>query len=359
MASLLVTGGAGFIGANFVHHWRGRYPADQIVILDALTYAGNLPNLDGILAESTFRFIRGDIRDSGLVRQLIVEHSIDTIVHFAAESHVDRSIVAPDAFVETNIVGTHALLKAASACWLERGPRVAVRFHHVSTDEVFGSLGPLDCAFSERTPYAPNSPYAASKAASDHLVRAYNKTYGLPVTISNCSNNYGPLHFPEKFIPLLITNALQGKKLPVYGDGRNVREWVHVTDHCMGIELVLKRGVEGESYNIGGGLELSNLEVLHAVCTNVDELLLGNREWQERFPHAAVVSGGRSIDLVEFVTDRKGHDFRYAIDGGKAERELGYRAQVGFESGIRATVRWYVTNPKWWQSVALKLEVSK
>ena len=253
MARLLVTGGAGFIGANFVHHWLRAHPGERLVVLDALTYAGNLANLEAVKGRSELRFEQGDIRDTALVERLLREERIDTIVHFAAESHVDRSIHGPDAFIETNVQGTHSMLKAARTVWLTEHSVPAHRFHHVSTDEVYGSLGPDDPAFTEETRYAPNSPYSASKAASDHLVRAYHHTYGLSSTISNCSNNYGPFHFPEKLIPLMIVNLLHGRALPIYGDGRNVRDWLHVSDHCRGIERVLERGKPGEVYNIGGG----------------------------------------------------------------------------------------------------------
>jgi len=263
MADLLVTGGAGFIGANFVRYWRTRHPDARIVVLDALTYAGNRANLDGI-AEVTL--VVGDIRDTPLVERLLQAEQLDTLVHFAAESHVDRSIDGPDAFVDTNVQGTHSLLKAARAVWLDRGSGRPHRFHHISTDEVYGSLGPDDPPFSESTPYAPNSPYAASKAGSDHLVRAYHHTFGLQTTVTNCSNNYGPYQFPEKLIPLFVINCLTGRPLPIYGDGLNVRDWLHVEDHCRGIELALARGRPGESYNIGGGEAVPNLRVIDAMC---------------------------------------------------------------------------------------------
>jgi dTDP-glucose 4,6-dehydratase len=358
MSSLLVTGGAGFIGSNFVRFWRERHPADRIVVLDALTYAGNLPNLEGIPEGDLYRFVHGDIRDTSLVERLVGESGIDIVVHFAAESHVDRSISGPDAFIETNIVGTHSLLKAVRACWLEGGRGQRTRFHHVSTDEVYGSLGPDEPAFRENTAYAPNSPYSASKAASDHLVRAYYHTYGLPVTISNCSNNYGPLHFPEKLIPLMITRILQGRRLPVYGDGTNVRDWLHVSDHCRGIELVLEKGEAGESYNIGGGAELSNMEVVRIVCEQTDTLMLARGDWRALYPAAPASCGARSFELVEYVTDRKGHDFRYAIDSRRIERELGYRASVAFLEGIRDTIVWFLENPAWWQAILRRMRES-
>src|SRR5579872_38331 len=267
MPKLLVTGGAGFIGTNFVRYWRMTHPDDAIVVLDALTYAGRRQNLTDL---PDVAFVQGNICDQTLVEALLRDHGIDTLVHFAAESHVDRSIAGPDAFVETNIVGTHVLLKAARQAWLDTGAGRPHRFHHVSTDEVYGTLGPSDPAFTEATPYAPNSPYAASKAASDHLVRAYNRTFGLQTTISNCSNNYGPYQFPEKLIPLFISNALHGKPLPIYGDGQNVRDWLHVDDHCRAIDLILSKGKPGEVYNVGGGHETSNLAVIDTICSAID-----------------------------------------------------------------------------------------
>src|SRR5215469_16461287 len=267
MANLLVTGGAGFIGTNFVRYWRAAHGGDGMVVLDALTYAGRRENLDDLDGVS---FVQGNICDEELAAKLLTEHDIDTLVHFAAESHVDRSIAGPDAFIETNVVGTHALLKAAKRAWLDSGSGRPHRFHHVSTDEVYGTLGPEDPAFTETTPYAPNSPYAASKAASDHLVRAYSRTFGLQTTISNCSNNYGPYQFPEKLIPLFITHALHGKPLPIYGDGRNVRDWLHVEDHCRAIDLILTKGRPGEVYNVGGGHETSNLAIVEGICSGID-----------------------------------------------------------------------------------------
>ena len=334
---LLVTGGAGFIGANFVHYWLSRHPGGRLVVLDALTYAGNRASLAGIEGRPEFRFVHGDIRDEPLVEALLREENIDTIVHFAAESHVDHSIAGPDAFIETNILGTHSLLKAARAVWLEAGePLPGHRFHHVSTDEVYGSLGPNDPAFSETTPYAPNSPYSASKAASDHLVRAYHHTYGLNTTISSCSNNYGPHQFPEKLIPLCIINLLHGKPLPIYGDGQNVRDWLHVEDHCRGIELILESGRVGETYNIGGGAERTNLQVVEALCSAMDEL------------HSDGASHARHI---EFVKDRPGHDRRYAIDERKLRGELGYTPARRFEDGLKDTVAWYLANGVWWRPI--------
>lgn len=348
MANLLITGGAGFIGSNFVRYWRERRANDGIIVIDALTYAGNLANLDGV---SDFDFVEASIGDTDLVRQLLRERNIDTIVHFAAESHVDRSISGPDAFVETNVVGTHSLLKAAKAEWLDAGTGRPHRFHHISTDEVYGSLYPDDPAFSERTPYAPNSPYSASKAASDHLVRAYHHTYGLETTTTNCSNNYGPYQFPEKLIPLFLINCLEGRALPIYGDGMNVRDWLHVADHCEGIRLVLEGGRVGDTYNIGGGAELPNLSVINIICHAVDRAFAENPELAERYPTAPAAHGRPSASLKTYVKDRPGHDRRYAIDAGKVESELGYVPGRTFEEGFAATLRWFIANEPWWRSV--------
>ena len=351
MARVLVTGGAGFIGANFVHHWLHTHPGEPVVVLDALTYAGNLANLEPVRERAELRFVRGDIRDTALVERLLREERLDTLVHFAAESHVDRSIHGPDAFIETNVQGTHSMLKAARTVWLEERTVPVHRFHHVSTDEVYGSLGPQDPAFSERTPYAPNSPYSASKAASDHLVRAYHHTYGLATTISNCSNNYGPFHFPEKLIPLMIVNLLHGRELPIYGDGRNVRDWLHVSDHCRGIERILERGRPGEVYNIGGGAESENLQLVETLCSVADAAFAADAQLAGRFPDAPATRGEQSAGLIRFVKDRPGHDRRYAIDCSKAERELGYRAEVTLARGLTETFAWYLANEGWWRSV--------
>ena len=346
MANLLVTGGAGFIGGNFVHYWNAHYPDDRVVVLDALTYAGNRSTLEGAHAD----LVVGDIRDTALVESLLRDHAIGTIVHFAAESHVDRSITGPDAFIDTNILGTNSLLKAARAVWLA-GDGVPHRFHHISTDEVFGSLGPNDPAFSEVTPYAPNSPYSASKAASDHLVRAYHHTYGLEVTTSNCSNNYGPYQYPEKLIPLFLLNALHGRPLPIYGDGMNVRDWLHVEDHCRGIAACLLRGQPGETYNIGGGAELPNLDVIGAICREVDRAFAEVDGLAARYPDAPAAKGVPTESLKTFVTDRAGHDRRYAIDETKARAELGYAPERGFDEGLRQSLRWYLGNEGWWQAL--------
>ncbi|WP_119354925.1 dTDP-glucose 4,6-dehydratase [Azohydromonas sediminis] len=332
--TLLVTGGAGFIGSNFVLDWLERLD-EPIVNLDALTYAGNLRNLASLQGDARHVFVKGDIGDRALVDRLLAEHRPRAIVHFAAESHVDRSIHGPAAFIKTNIEGTFTLLEAARAYWtaLDADAKARFRFHHVSTDEVYGSLGPDDAPFTEAHPYQPNSPYSASKAASDHLVRAWHHTYGLPVVTTNCSNNYGPYQFPEKLIPLLVVNALAGKPLPIYGDGLNVRDWLYVRDHCSGIRAVLERGRIGETYNIGGWNEKTNREIVHTICALLDELR----------PDPA----GPYSRLITYVTDRPGHDRRYAIDARKIERELGWRPAETFETGIRKTVQWYLDHPDW------------
>ncbi len=336
---ILVTGGAGFIGSNFVHGWLGPNLSGSrgaLVNLDKLTYAGNAGNLIALAGRPDYTFVHGDIGDAALVAHLLEQHRPHALLHFAAESHVDRSIAGPDAFLRTNIEGTFALLQAVRAYLdgADSATRERFRFIHVSTDEVYGSLGPDDAAFHEDTPYAPNSPYAASKAASDHLVRAWTHTFGVPAIITNCSNNYGPYQFPEKLLPLMIANALAGKPLPVYGDGQQIRDWLFVADHCRALEAVLDGGRVGETYNIGGGNQRSNLEVVHAVCGLLDELVPGS----PHRPHRA---------LVRFVEDRPGHDRRYAIDASKIERELGWRALESFETGLRKTVEWYLANPAW------------
>jgi dTDP-glucose 4,6-dehydratase len=331
---ILVTGGAGFIGSNFVLDWLAATD-EPVLNLDALTYAGNPDNLAAVHGNPRHVFVQGDITDRALLDTLLAQHRPRAVLHFAAESHVDRSIHGPGAFVRTNVEGTFTLLEAVRAFWggLDGTARAAFRFHHVSTDEVYGSLGPQDPAFTETTPYAPNSPYSASKAASDHLVRAWHHTYGLPVLTSNCSNNYGPYHFPEKLIPLMIVNALAGKPLPVYGDGLNVRDWLYVTDHCAAIRAVLARGRPGETYNVGGWNEKANVEIVRTVCALLDEL-----RPDPAGPHAR---------LITFVKDRPGHDRRYAIDARKIERELGWRPAETFETGIRKTVRWYLDHADW------------
>jgi dTDP-glucose 4,6-dehydratase len=346
VSHLLVTGGAGFIGANFVHYWETQHPDDTITVLDALTYAGNRANLAGARAA----FVEGDIRDTALVEGLLGDRNIDTIVHFAAESHVDRSINGPAAFIDTNVIGTLSLLTAARSVWLAREAKPH-RFHHVSTDEVYGSLGPDDPAFSETTSYAPNSPYSASKAASDHLVRAWHHTYGLAVTTSNCSNNYGPFQFPEKLIPLFLINALHGRPLPIYGDGMQIRDWLHVEDHCRGIEAVLLEGRVGETYCIGGGAELPNITVIDTLCSAVDAAFATDRTLATRFPEAAAAHGRPTASLKVNVTDRPGHDRRYAINEARARNELGYAPARDFSTGFAATLAWYLDNECWWRGV--------
>jgi dTDP-glucose 4,6-dehydratase len=346
---ILVTGGAGFIGANFVRGRLARPEAGPVTVLDALTYAGNRANLAG-LAPDRLEFVHGDIRDTPLVERLLRERGIRTVVHFAAESHVDRSITGPDAFIDANVNGTHSLLKAARAVWLA-GSGVPHRFHHVSTDEVYGSLGSDDPPFAETNQYQPNSPYSASKAASDHLVRAYHHTFGLEVTTSNCSNNYGAYQFPEKLIPLVIVNILHGKPLPIYGDGMNVRDWLHVEDHCRAIELVLEKGIPGEVYNIGGNNERPNLEIVHALCDAVDARFRADPALAARFPAAPAANGRVARSLITFVKDRPGHDRRYAIDATRARRELAYEPQETFASGFARTVDWYLREEAWWRGV--------
>ena len=335
---ILVTGGAGFIGVNFVLDWLAQSD-EPVVNLDKLTYAGNLNNLAGLRDDPRHVFVKGDIGDSALVASLLARHRPRAVLHFAAESHVDRSIHGPAAFIETNVNGTFALLEAVRAYWsgLPQAGKTAFRFLHVSTDEVYGTLGPDDAPFTETTAYAPNSPYSASKAASDHLVRAYHHTYGLPTLTTNCSNNYGPYHFPEKLIPLIITNARAGRALPVYGDGQQVRDWLYVSDHCAAIRRVLSAGRLGETYNIGGWNEMANLDVVHTLCDILDQL----------DPKA----GGSYRNQITYVTDRPGHDRRYAIDAGKIERELGWKPAETFETGIRKTVQWYLEHQEWVRDV--------
>jgi dTDP-glucose 4,6-dehydratase len=333
--TILVTGGAGFIGSNFVIDWLAHHD-EPVVNLDKLTYAGNLENLASLAGDARHHFVRGDIGDSALVARLLAEHKVRAVLNFAAESHVDRSIEGPEAFIETNIVGSFRLLEAVRAYWsgLDAEARAAFRFLHVSTDEVYGSLSDDAPAFNEQNRYEPNSPYSASKAASDHLVRAYHHTYGLPVLTTNCSNNYGPYHFPEKLIPLVIHNALAGKPLPIYGDGRQIRDWLYVLDHCSAIRRVLAEGRVGETYNVGGCNEKANIDVVRSLCAILDE----------RRPRA---DGQSYAAQMTFVKDRPGHDRRYAIDAGKLERELGWRPAETFETGIRKTVDWYLANQEW------------
>jgi dTDP-glucose 4,6-dehydratase len=349
--NLLITGGAGFIGANFVRHWLAKPGEGRIVVFDALTYAGNIDNLAGLDRDPRYSFVKGDICDEAAVRALLEQRVIDTVVHFAAESHVDRSILGPDDFIRTNIVGTHSLLKAAKALWLDRRIVAAHRFHHVSTDEVYGSLEPEDPPFHEATPYAPNSPYSASKASSDHLVRAYHQTYGLDITVTNCSNNYGPYQFPEKLIPLTIVNILLGRPLPVYGDGLQVRDWLHVEDHCSAITLALARGSAGEFYNVGGDSETTNIGIVRALCELLDATLREQADLRSAFPASPAAMGKCAADLITHVRDRMGHDRRYAINFAKAGKELGYAPACRLPAGLRSTLDWYLANPRWWQGV--------
>lgn len=349
--NILVTGGAGFIGTNFVRQWLSTTQSGEVVVFDALTYAGKIENLAGLDGNPRYVFVRGDICDEGAVRNTLESHRIDTVVHFAAESHVDRSILGPDDFIRTNVVGTHVLLKVAKALWVDGAAKRPHWFHHVSTDEVYGSLGPEDPAFHEATPYSPNSPYSASKAGSDHLVRAYHETYGLNTTVTNCSNNYGPYQFPEKLIPLIVINVLLGKSLPVYGDGRQIRDWLHVDDHCRAISLAISRGTPGEVYNVGGNSETTNIEIVRTLCTLLDERLAADGDLRSAFPSSPAASGKRSEELIAYVRDRPGHDRRYAIDYRKAERELGYSPGRNLAAGLRETLDWYLANTGWWRGV--------
>ena len=337
--TILVTGGAGFIGSNFILQWLA-HVSSGVINLDKLTYAGNPANLASVASDRRYKFVQGDICDRRMLAETLLAHRPRAIVHFAAESHVDRSIHGPDDFVRTNVNGTFSLLEEARAYWsaMAEDEKSAFRFLHVSTDEVYGSLTGTDPAFSETTRYAPNSPYSASKAASDHLVRAYHHTYGLPVLTTNCSNNYGPFQFPEKLIPLVILHALNGKPIPVYGDGMNVRDWLYVADHCQAIRTVLKRGRPGETYNVGGSNEIKNLDVVNTICSVLDE----------RRPKDPVVPHKK---LITFVKDRPGHDRRYAMDATKIQSELGWRPKETFESGMRKTIEWYLGNDAWIQSV--------
>ncbi|HPH94621.1 MAG TPA: dTDP-glucose 4,6-dehydratase [Anaerolineaceae bacterium] len=341
MKNVLITGGAGFIGSNFVRYLLETEPGVRIVNLDLLTYAGRPENLQDLPDPARHLFVQGDICDRALVDRLLREHTIDTIVHFAAETHVDRSILGPGQFVQTNIVGTFTLLEAARQYWIvEKSlPLEAVRFHHVSTDEVFGSLKPGEPAWTEETPYAPNSPYAASKASSDHLVRSYHHTYGLPATISNCSNNYGPRQFPEKLIPLMILNATTGKPLPVYGDGQQIRDWLYVEDHCEAISLIVRKGRVGQTYNIGGDNQPPNIQIIHTICDILDEL-------QPQSPHTP------HEKLITPVADRPGHDRRYDMDIHKINAELGWKPRQTLHDGLLHTVNWYLTHPDWVASVS-------
>lgn len=337
--TILVTGGCGFIGANFVRLLHREYPGCRVVNLDKLTYAGNLRNLDGIDEGGNYRFVKADICDASIIEKVFIEEKIDTVVHFAAESHVDRSITGPAAFIQTNIVGTFTLLEAARKAWLsDNWQGGAPCFLHVSTDEVYGSLGETGF-FTEMTPFDPRSPYSASKASSDHLASAYFHTYGLPVRITNCSNNYGPYQFPEKLIPLVLNNSMHGRELPVYGDGKNIRDWLYVEDHCEAIVEVLKKGQNGSSYNIGGNNEKQNIEVVTLVCNILDRKI------------GLIKSGKPRSSLITFVKDRLGHDRRYAIDASRIREQLGWEPKVTFEVGIEKTIDWYLANQQWFRAV--------
>ena len=340
MKNILVTGGAGFIGSNFIRYLLGNAPAVQIINLDLLTYAGSLENLKDLPAPDRHVFVKGDVTDQALINGILNHYKIDTIVHFAAETHVDRSILGPAQFIQTNIIGTFTLLEAARKYWLDEKaiPVETARFHHVSTDEVFGSLSPSDPPFNENTPYDPRSPYSASKASSDHLVRAYYHTYGLPVSISNCTNNYGPYQFPEKLIPLMITNAMTGKSLPVYGDGQQVRDWLYVEDHCEAIHSILDKGKPGETYAIGGDNQPPNLTLVKQICGILDELFPDSKNT----PHEK---------LIKFVTDRPGHDRRYDMDISKIKKELNWQPKESLGSGLTRTIKWYATHPEWLNAI--------
>lgn len=334
--TVLVTGGAGFIGSNFVRHWCQNHPGNRVIVLDSLTYAGNRNSLTDLETSSNLRFVEGNICDRDLIDTLLAEESVNTVAHFAAESHVDRSILGPEAFVQTNVVGTFTLLEAFRQHWQSAGKPDDFRFLHVSTDEVYGSLGPNDPPFSETTPYAPNSPYSASKAGSDHLARAYFHTYGMPTLITNCSNNYGPYHFPEKLIPLMCINIMLGKPLPVYGDGQNIRDWLYVGDHCAALDVVIHKGEPGETYNIGGENEVKNIDLVTQLCKVMDEL-------------STDLPVTPATQLITFVKDRPGHDRRYSINADKLYKDLGWKAQTTVEEGLRKTAVWYLVNQDWWQ----------
>jgi dTDP-glucose 4,6-dehydratase len=351
MQSVLITGGAGFIGQNLVHAWRATRPDDRLMVVDAMTYAANVRSLEPLIADRSILFVKGDIRDAALMRRLFDEHKFSRVVHLAAETHVDRSIVDPEAFLQTNVLGTFTLLEAALDAWRASGTIDDARFLHVSTDEVYGSLEPNDSAFSESSPYHPNSPYAASKAASDHLVRSYVSTYGMPALITNCSNNYGPYQHPEKLIPLMIIHALDGKAMPIYGDGSNVRDWLHVSDHCEALISVIERGRVGETYNVGGGNERNNREVVELICDTIDRAFAADNGIAARFPSCPAASGASCRSLISYVTDRPGHDHRYAIDATKLNTEIGNQCSVGFETGLLQTVRWYLDREDWWRDV--------
>jgi dTDP-glucose 4,6-dehydratase len=351
MRSVLITGGAGFIGQNLVHAWRAARPDDRLTVIDAMTYAANIRSLEPPIARKDIQFVKGDINDAALLTRLFDENGFTFVAHLAAESHVDRSIDDPEAFLNTNVLGTFNLLKTSLDFWRASKMLDKARFLHVSTDEVYGSLDATDPAFTEETPYRPNSPYAASKAASDHLVRSFVATYGMPALITNCSNNYGPYQHPEKLIPLMIIHALEGKSLPIYGDGSNVRDWLHVSDHCSALIAVIERGRIGETYNIGGGNERNNRDVVGTICEVIDRAFAAEPKLATRFPACPAAAGRSCRSLITFVTDRPGHDHRYAINAGKLARELGKRASIDFGGGLEQTIRWYLDHEDWWRDV--------
>jgi dTDP-glucose 4,6-dehydratase len=351
MRSVLITGGAGFIGQNLVHAWHAARPDDRLVVVDAMTYAANVRSLEPLIEGRSIAFVKGDVGDAGLMRRLFEEHKFTRVLHLAAESHVDRSIVDPEAFLQTNVLGTFTLLKAALDAWRSSELIGSARFLHVSTDEVYGSLESTDPAFLESSPYRPNSPYAASKAASDHLVRAFVATYGMPALITNCSNNYGPYQHPEKLIPLMIIHALEGKPLPIYGDGSNIRDWLHVSDHCDALMAVIERGRVGETYNVGGGNEKNNRDVVGLICDIIDRAFATDPGLAARFPSCPAAAKQPCRSLISHVTDRPGHDHRYAINATKLASELGQRCSVGLETGLEQTVYWYLDHASWWRDV--------
>lgn len=346
--TLLITGGAGFIGQNLVHHLIRHSPDTKLVVMDALTYAANPTSLQPLVGSGKLAFVHADITKLEDVAAIFSNYDINSIAHLAAESHVDRSIAGPDAFLETNIIGTYNLLKTALAHWQKHDRLEIARFLHVSTDEVFGDLGPEDPAFTEASPYRPSSPYSATKAASDHIARAYMKTYGLPVVVTNCSNNYGPFQHPEKLIPLMIIHALQGKSLPIYGDGANVRDWLYVKDHCRALTLALGRGTPGQTYNIGGGVEKTNKQVVEFICNHIDARFSDNAALAAQYPECPASTGTNCRSLMTYVRDRPGHDRRYAVNPAYAQQALGYAPDETFDSGLGQTVDWYIENQAWW-----------
>ena len=351
MRSVLITGGAGFIGQNLVHAWRAARPDDRLVVVDAMTYAANVRSLQPLITDRSIIFIKGDVCNASLVQRLFEEYEFTRVLHLAAESHVDRSIADPEAFLQTNVLGTFALLRAALDAWRTLDVADNARFLHVSTDEVYGSLLATEPAFLETSPYRPNSPYAASKAASDHLVRAFVTTYGLPALITNCSNNYGPYQHPEKLIPLMVIHALEGKPLPIYGDGSQIRDWLHVSDHCDALMAVVERGRVGETYNIGGGNERNNRQTVGTICDIIDQAFAKDPDLATRFASCPAASRHSCRELISHVTDRPGHDHRYAINAAKLAEELGQRCRVTFEVGLEQTVRWYLDHESWWRDI--------